>query len=207
MVPGWFGAKAADGVYWTLRYEIAFYAVVTLLLPWIKRGHALRFGAIFVLALPWLPEGLHLGAFFVMGIAIHEWRSHRLFAGVVLAAAIVVGGYVDLGISAPLLVLIAMKVPMPRVAATWAGVVSYPLYLLHDHIGCVMVMLCRGVGLWPALVLSVISVVLLAAFVTFYLERPVIAFFKRTQSHTGFQQSRIDEAQSGQSVGRRPLAA
>lgn len=36
MVPGWFGAKMVDSVYWTLAYEIAFYATVCAALPWIK---------------------------------------------------------------------------------------------------------------------------------------------------------------------------
>ena len=184
MVPGWFGARAADGVYWTLRYEIGFYALVALLLPWVKRGLALRLGAIFLLALPWLPE-LRLGAFFVMGIAIYEWRGNRLFAGAVLIAAVIIGRDVDLTISAPLLVAIAGKVPVPRAAAAWAGAISYPLYLLHDHIGCVLVMLYRGLGLWAALVLALISVVLLAAFVSHFLERPAIAFLKRKYKETG----------------------
>lgn len=68
MVPRWLGARAVDGVYWSLKYEIAFYAVVWAALPWIRRKATLWLCAA-SLPIAW---ALPLIAFFILGVVLHE---------------------------------------------------------------------------------------------------------------------------------------
>ena len=179
MVPGWFHVRCLDGVYWTLGYEVGFYVVVAALLPAAKRGYALHLSAAFLLVLPLLSLGLRNASFFTMGIALYEFRRNRLFAVVVLSAAIVIGHHLDMTLVAPLLVAVAASVPAPRRFGAWAGAVSYPLYLLHDDIGWVLVLLYGGaLGGWGGLALGVSTIVLLAASVQHFGERPISAFLK-----------------------------
>lgn len=67
MVPTWFGAPPADPVYWTLAYEIAFYAAVAALLPLVKTRFILVALAGLVVA-AFFP----FCAFFVLGSALRR---------------------------------------------------------------------------------------------------------------------------------------
>jgi peptidoglycan/LPS O-acetylase OafA/YrhL len=211
MLPGLFGATAADGPYWSLAYEIAFYAIVGALLPWIKRGYSLHLCALYLAAAPIFPGEVYSVTCFPIGIALYELdrnvrslrSAHGMAALTVLFGAIIIGHHTDASLVAPLAVAIAMRVPVPTALASWAGRVSYPLYLLHNHVGCTLVFVYAVVspfGTMSAVVLAACSVILIAASVNQFLERPLIAALRqftgqrkhRRRPDTSFQQNTLE---------------
>jgi peptidoglycan/LPS O-acetylase OafA/YrhL len=107
LVPGWFGARAIDGAYWTLGVELQFYIVVTacLLLPrWLRVDWVLMLWSL-AQSLFWLWPSVHplaafvvmplWGPYFLAGCVCYRafragwtwWRA----AQVVLAAALAIG--------------------------------------------------------------------------------------------------------------------
>ncbi|NUO59007.1 MAG: acyltransferase [Hamadaea sp.] len=178
MVPSLLGAPLVDGVYWTLLFELEFYALVFLLL---LAGQGRRLGAF----LPWWAFGMlavslivpqyaglpGLGGYFALfagGALIAEIRHHGpsvlRVAGLVASAAtalphaarhaheLEVATRVDFSeTTAAVLVgvcyLAILSMCLPRVAAVrlpaavLLGALTYPLYLVHAHIGYMMLSL------------------------------------------------------------------
>jgi peptidoglycan/LPS O-acetylase OafA/YrhL len=179
MLPKIFGAEYVEPAYWTLSYEIAFYSVVAILMPLVRRGYALHFCAAFLALIPALPADAEVATFFTAGIALYELnerksRRHTVYAIAILIAAIVVGNHVDETLVAPMLVAIALRLPCPARAAAFVGGVSYPLYLLHSHIGTTLTFI--GGETLPALITATILITMLAAGVYYYFDQPVRRF-------------------------------
>mgnify|MGYP003390346056 FL=1 len=58
--------------------------------------------------------------------------------------------------------------------ATVAGAISYPLYLLHQHAGYMLIdRFSAKLGAWPAFALTAIAVTLVAAATSELIERPL----------------------------------
>ena len=170
MAAPWFGQDYVDGVYWTLSYELRFYAAVLLALllgaarrlevlcgAWVGLqllAHALGlqhlpllgsyyvyFAAGALLAVlknrprpgPWLP--LLLGALYLCAsFAMEEAGERSLATGHAIspwvAAASVLGFFVFFGVlNTPQ--GSALRLPSARLV----GGLTYPLYLIHAHVG------------------------------------------------------------------------
>ena len=169
-----------NGIYWTLPVEIAFYALVAVALwrGWKLHLIALLLGG--VSTAYWLLRSfgidgrvgpyLHYGCYFALGMLLYQRRSPLAAALFLLAGAIGLHWNAEQhgwGFAAPLVWLIAMLIAaaavfwneeVTRATARWPtrtlGLVTYPLYLVHDDIG--RAVLGRGFG-WPlALLLAAI---------------------------------------------------
>ena len=169
-----------DGAYWTLLYELRFYALIGLAYFALRRdynrvtvfwriitlfGVALHFGAIASEGSDWaapqriLAANLFLypfAAYFLLGITLFRWASvtarHRTINVALFAFGVMCSEYdwtdkvVCLAFF-PLtwLLLRARRLRVPR-PVLHIGLVSYPLYLLHQNIGLVAIR-----ETWPAI--------------------------------------------------------
>jgi peptidoglycan/LPS O-acetylase OafA/YrhL len=182
---------AVDGVYWTLTVELRFY--FWMLLLWLLG--ALRRPQWFVL--PWLALALlrqYLPAsvatalmleyfpLFGFGIAVHAlrrsaWRGRWAWA-MALAALASAG---PLNMLLMLLFGALLRWP-PRWLNTapliWLGALSYPLYLVHQNIGYVIIRACGGGALGVLAALA--GALLLAWCINTRVERPLIRAIRDT---------------------------
>lgn len=197
-----------DGAYWTLVVEITFYAWVALLILFKSHDFIFYFlltSSIFavsgdffqidynvyvskLLILKYIP-------FFLMGFVLYGFRYGmypKLFGKPILA----LGAFVSLlhimsldyvGIIVVVSFILAMiiflygdfeaKIYGPLV---WLGTISYPLYLLHQNIGYVIII--KVSELFGSEILGILTallfVVLAAGIVHKYIEMPSTAFIR-----------------------------
>ena len=126
--------------------------------------------------------------YFAIGIAAYRLRSaavdRRPAQAVIIIALVTIAacdGPVPLlvgGASAALLMLVALR-GVPLLGArplVWLGAVSYSLYLLHQNIGYALIAGLERAGLDPNLAVAATlpAILLLAAAVTFLVERPAL---------------------------------
>ncbi|MBL8513422.1 MAG: acyltransferase [Betaproteobacteria bacterium] len=208
MFQEYLGFPNIDDIYWTLTIELAFYVwiallfragclhqvetwcAVWLLLAWIVvaaerwTGFALPAWAARVLILPYMP-------LFIIGIMTYLNRLHGFNArrvaiiGACLATVWAVMGLNHFIAAAPLAALAAFAVsPWGRILACapllWLGTISYSLYLVHHNLGYLLLsdLHRRGLGTAAALVFTIALAIVLAAAVTFLIERPVCAWLR-----------------------------
>ncbi|MGO2820691.1 MAG: acyltransferase family protein [Brachybacterium tyrofermentans] len=157
MVPELLDQPLVDGVYWTLLYEIQFYVLVFLLVLF-RQGHRLEMlmpaWAILMLyltvAAPEMTSSApYLGGYFVWfaagaiiaSIAESGWSAYK---AVGLLAAYLPISHFELSLLTglktvvflvPLVVLIPAVRQLRLPGSKTAGALTYPLYLLHAHIG------------------------------------------------------------------------
>jgi peptidoglycan/LPS O-acetylase OafA/YrhL len=221
MVPVAFGVKAIDTSYWTLAVELLFYAVMILLwrLRWLPYVERVLLGWILV---RWVAAFLPVYGsqitdasvtayipFFAIGVACYRiWQKERRWieqAPLLAAALATVFAFEQLEASLVWLIVLASitlvmtgKLKWIRSQILlWLGQISYPLYLVHSAIGTtVMVKLSEaGVRIEIALALALIFVILLAALVSAFVERPALriirAAWRRKAQHNPPSQARI----------------
>ena len=126
--------------------------------------------------------------FFAIGIAAYRLRSpggdKRRPWAVIAAALITVAACDDAAhllvatIAAAALVTVARR-PIPLLGAAplvWLGAISYSLYLLHQYIGFAILLRleAQGMNATFAIAFTLGAVLLLAAAVTFWIERPAL---------------------------------
>lgn len=212
MLQGFFYVPAVDGAYWTLTVELAFYACM-LFLWWIKGlaqveravlgwlGLKLIFHAwpdmpdrlVSLLVLRWIP-------FFAIGMLSYRvWagqRSWREQAPYVLAvfATIALTEAPDLLLVAILFVLIfalAIKGHVRWLCVRplmWVGSISYSLYLVHQHIGFVIMVNGDRMGLSPLMsyAIALATAFLLGALINRTVERPGTEWILRQWRERGW---------------------
>lgn len=201
------GYPHINPVFWTLCYEIQFYALFAFILA--SRSTAV-FALTFVLSLLWplglVPEirGLFVNFFysFLLGVgAYYSWRLYwvrplfLIYAGVVLFGAIVHSNLFALisGATALVLVSVALADRM-HTLLNWRwlqflGMISYSLYLTHNPItgatfrvwymiaGRTQATQVIGFGL------SIVSSIVFAWLMYQYMERPCIALARSSATH------------------------
>ena len=146
------GYVHVNPVYWTLCYEVQFYAIFALLLVWRS---TFLMGIVFLVSLLWplviLPElpGLFVNLFytFLLGVgAYHAWVTPRIrpwffaYVGIVLVNSVIQSQPYGLISALTALVLLAAAMSdniYKGLNWRWLqflGVVSYSLYLTHNPI-------------------------------------------------------------------------
>lgn len=187
MIQGWIGRASVDPVYWTLAVELAFYLCMlgVFMAGWLARLEILVALWLALSALQmatgWLPfrieQLLVLGyfPFFAIGMIFYRFRSGAISRGrlllwqILLAlAAGLMGGEATLVAAIIIAIFWLMLAGRLSILAypglLWLGAISYPLYLVHQNIGYVVIhqLGLAGVGIEIAVVAAVALAVLLA---------------------------------------------
>jgi peptidoglycan/LPS O-acetylase OafA/YrhL len=192
LYPGLFHQSFVDGVYWTLIYEVQFYALVAFLLctPFRNRLKHLALFWPFAIAIAQglgyftLPYLSPVHSFFAAGAVFAALRSEKsalAFSSLAVVLCLCIAGAIDntsdpnsIYHRSPLVIaaLIAAMFAFFAVAnmqwsinaripgSAWAGKITYPLYLVHAHIGY---MLLSVLGTSPPAYALVITTAFLIA--------------------------------------------
>lgn len=173
MLQGFAFLPEVDGAYWTLTVEIAFYFCMVALWKWIglKRLEPallvwLGLRGLFQLW-PDMPERivmlfvLRYTPFFMIGMLAYRiwsgqrsWRQQAPYAGAALVSVATMETW-DLILVAMLLILIFSALIGGRLRflairpLVWLGGISYSFYLIHQHVGFVVMMKVAGAGYGP----------------------------------------------------------
>jgi peptidoglycan/LPS O-acetylase OafA/YrhL len=194
-----------DGVYWSLQIELIFYCMMLLLfvagllnharaalVVWLSISIVAQLVALSVVRpVPYFVERYLLlahCAFFSIGAAAYlDFRAREISTATwgIFALALVsawfwkgTGGLcVALGMTLLFALLIRRKLGfLDKPALVFLGTVSYPLYLLHQNIGYVVIrsLTAHGTAFPLAMLAAVALAFALAATVTYGVERPAL---------------------------------
>ena len=205
MLQYYFYVPAIDGVYWSLAYELGFYAVMYLLFRRRLLDHVVPIGAVWLvlallqfLAIERWDTGipfrlsvllvLKFAHLFVAGMVLHDiWRGRPSAAHAILLAAAIgmaflvhgrVAGVCVLGFVVLFLAAIAGRLGWARLSPlVWLGGISYPLYLTHEFLGFRLIRWLETAGLPPAasVAITLAAALLLAELISRLIERPAMA--------------------------------
>ena len=208
MLQDWLpGIQSVDGAYWTLSRFLSFYFIVFLinkfnLTPkivlicylWLLLICATKTATFFNIYLPYrvkLTLLLFDGSLFILGILFFLWKNDGISLDKALAFMLclstilfVNGEAVFISVlffSALFILVIYGKVKFIAVRPLiWLGSISYPLYLIHQNIGYVIIrnLYTFNINFYLIIILPVIGSLLLAVIVTYYVEKPAIHFIR-----------------------------
>ncbi|MEP7155922.1 MAG: acyltransferase [Betaproteobacteria bacterium] len=217
MLQSFFSVQDVDRAYWSLQVELLFYVWMLGLWVTRLLRHSLKifilwvgmvaaatlaetFGGIKIsyalrhfLLLDWIP-------WFALGIAAYLSLRDRVFKSkhglLVLIAifAIAASNRIVLTMASVVvfaLVWIASREEFKLLEwkpLVFFGVISYPLYLLHEQIGWVIIACieARHVTPWLAIIAAFVCVTLLATLLNRLVERPVLSRFRSGYSHSSY---------------------
>lgn len=197
MIQGWIGRASIDPVYWTLAVELAFYFCMlgVFMAGWLARLEIvivlwLLLGALQMATglLPFrIEQLLVLGyfPFFAIGMIFYRFHSgalsrRRLLLWQILLALVagLMGGEATLVAAIIIAIFWLMLGGRLSLLASslllWLGAISYPLYLVHQNIGYVVIhqLGLVGVGVEIAAVAATALAVLLAHVLHRHIEDP-----------------------------------
>ena len=210
VVPAYLGVKPIDGVYWTLAYEIFFYAIVFVFVLFRAQNfqsHIMIYGSLLLLALsPFMLNETSYLALFVIGIAFQaltDTQRRRLVPITAIAgmgALAVAGAYVRAinlgfdGMTGAVILAILIGVfgilvlaDRAQVRIGWAraaGLITYPLYLLHSKIGETAFDALALQNIWPMVLILVVAVMIAASYAVSifdqkYIQGPVRKMYRK----------------------------
>ncbi|WP_158638401.1 acyltransferase family protein [Panacibacter ginsenosidivorans] len=206
-----FGFKPVDGVYWTLEIEIFFYLFMALLL-FCKQIKNILFWGVFFLAMTWvnaffytIPDKLSIilnvkyNCFFFAGILFYkikfsqdriDWKIHLLIASCLITSLIVIGPWPAKAIASCFFVLFYLfsygLINLHAKPLLFLGKISYPLYLLHQNIGYVIMNNTKPyLGNYPFIFIgtTAMTMIFIAFLVHKFIEQPSIRFFRNLYSN------------------------
>jgi peptidoglycan/LPS O-acetylase OafA/YrhL len=225
MLQAFVNVPHVDGVYWSLEVELVFYAWMlaifaagwmrharALMALWLALSIATLLAALLLhRAVPTLASRYLLvdySAFFSIGAAAYlDFRDRRvapstwgLFA-LAAVAAWLAGGLPGLVVAAAMVLLFALLVWRKAGLLNFAplvflGTVSYPLYLLHQNIGYVILrnLRAQGVDYGWALALACVVTLAGATALTFGVERPAQRRLRAWRESRRSRAGQIDSA-------------
>ncbi len=204
-----------DGAYWSLAVEIQFYVMVyiTIKLGLIKKPELLLVAWMLV-ATVYAIHTIHIAniilaakyaSLFTAGIIyylVHQsgWNTRRallLLWSYVITIKVHGGNQVDLAIIlstfyAVFYLISAGKLSVRRnVFVVWAGLLTYPLYVLHQNIGYLLIEsgALRHIDLHVRVLIVVALIILVAVAINRLVERP-LGKWMRLALTNGFRKSR-----------------
>ncbi|MBE9601649.1 acyltransferase [Pedobacter sp. MC2016-24] len=202
MVQGQFNVKNIDGAYWSLVPELLFYCLMGVL---FKLGLLTK---IRVVALIWLALiignqifvfsfgayllNLKYGMFFLSGMLFYnlkvkngDWHEHVLIAICWLTALMQSPSTICLYVFSLIFLLFYLFTYGLLKAFTFKpflflGYISYPLYLLHQNIGYVLILKLNRIisNEYLVILITFSSMVFLAWIVTHFIEKPILHFLR-----------------------------
>lgn len=204
MLQDYFYVQPLDGVYWSLTYELGFYAVmcVVFLRRWLNQlvpigalWLALAFthhltsqfwdvGVPYRLSVLLVLKYAHL---FIAGMMFYEiWHGHKSAARLALLAACAAMAIVVHGLTRGVVVLSFFAVFFASISGRlnwirvrpllWLGLISYPLYLTHELLGFRLIYALEASGIPAAasVAITLALVLMLAATISRLVERPAM---------------------------------
>jgi peptidoglycan/LPS O-acetylase OafA/YrhL len=161
MVQSLFGIKSVDGVYWSLTVEVLFYCLISILIIKAFRKYSdilvfLWIGAIFintVYKIPYFDVLLNLkyGPYFIAGIIFSKLyydQQYNIKNYIVLFLSILCAFIIDSTLIGCFIISILYCLfflltrnklkPLDNNLLVFMGSISYPLYLIHQNIGYVI---------------------------------------------------------------------
>lgn len=202
MIQGVFNIKNIDGVYWSLIPELFFYVSMGLLfqLGWLNKVRTIAlvwlslmlFNSLFKLPFGAYFLNLEYGMFFMAGILFYQikfargdWHEHVLIGICFLAAVLAHPGLTLFYVFVFIFLLFYLFVYDQLKFFSWRpfiflGYISYPLYLLHQNIGFVLM---RKIGPYIGneyllIFITMVLIVTLSWLVTRFLEKPILQFLR-----------------------------
>jgi peptidoglycan/LPS O-acetylase OafA/YrhL len=220
MLQRFVGVDPVDGAYWSLAVELVFYGLVALALlaGLIDRVEMLALGWLALTTGLWagwqtqiLPTVglvstiviLNYARFFILGVVFYQIHAHgRSWPRVLLIVAALESQAVIGPASLTLLtvaacVVFALVLSSHDAVLRWRpimflGVISYPLYLIHQNIGYALIHAFEARGVPPSLAVSLaICFVIAAATLIAQVERPA----------TRAMRARLRQIGDGQRIG------
>ncbi|NWK96853.1 acyltransferase [Sphingobium lactosutens] len=209
MLQGFAFLPEVDGAYWTLTVEIAFYFCMIAIWKFagVRRLEPVLGAWLFVRWLYWLwpdmPERiimllvLRYTPFFVIGmLAYRVWRGQRTlrqqapYAALALLSIATIETW-DVAVMGCVLLVafVALIHGHLRFLAVrpliWLGGISYSFYLIHQHVGFVIMLECAKAGYspWIGFAAAFLVALLLGTAINRLVERPageaILAWWKR----------------------------
>jgi peptidoglycan/LPS O-acetylase OafA/YrhL len=205
MVPNVFHVKPIDGSYWSLYPELLFYAVIFFVFTLKILDRVYLWGSIWLIGsilnslfhIPGVNQLFQYAGLFLSGIFIYKMyfgeKTLKQHLSVLVCWAAVLYGYWSaegsyrsfIPITACYLIFYLFlyhKLNFLDVKPLkFFGRISYPLYLIHQSIGFVILLLLRDqyqvTSYWIISALMLLSIAL-AYVITFYFEKPLLKLIK-----------------------------
>ncbi len=198
MLQGFAFLPAVDGAYWTLTVEIAFYFCMISIWKWAGLRHlepvlALWLGVRWLFHLwPDMPErivmllALRYVPFFMIGMLAYRiwagqrsWRQQAPYAALALLSVATMESR-DIAAVAAVLILVFSALITGRLRCialrpfVWVGGISYSFYLIHQHVGFVIMLRLAEAGYspWIGFALAFAVALLLGTLINRLVERP-----------------------------------
>lgn len=212
MLQGFAFLPEVDGAYWTLTVEIAFYFCMVAIWKWVGLK---RLEPVLVawLALRWLyalwpgiPERivmltvLRYVPFFIIGMLAYRvwsgqrsWRQQAPYAALALLSIATVDSW-DIALAGVILLAAFMALIAGRLRflrfrpLVWMGGISYSFYLIHQHVGFVVMLKMAEAGYspWAGFVAAFLAALSLGTLINRAVERPaaeaILGWWRRRRS-------------------------
>lgn len=214
LIHEYFYLEHVDGAYWTLVLEVLFYAVTAGLFVIFRTNRRVILGLLLLVLpvgflTLWLYQAPPSGPLyvlldklpryypmFVIGMAlydIYEARRLRLPTAallcVTLAYVIVINDsdyrfVIYLAVALLLISIFYSRFLTMVPGLTFLGLISYPLYLVHQTVGYGVILFLYERG-WTGLAtipVTMVLVIVLAYLISRYVERPALTYYKRRRA-------------------------
>ena len=223
MLQGFAFLPEVDGAYWTLTVEIAFYFCMVAIWKWTGCRRLEPLLALW-LALRWLyffwpdmPERivmlfvLRYVPFFIIGILAHRiwagrrsWKQQAPYCALVMLSVAVMESWdvtlVALALFGIFAALISGRLSMLNIRPlVWMGGISYSFYLIHQHVGFVVMLRIAEAGYSPWIGFSAAFVValFLGTAINRLVERPageaILAWWRRRRAPNSISAEAVAE--------------
>ncbi len=208
MIPNFFGYFAVDGAYWSLVPEVFFYVFMILVMLSKQLNNILIIGTVFLLVtwinkfvykfpLQWgMALNVEWNALFFAGILFYKIKFenarknfliHLLLVFSFITVCLVLGSFTERIIVACFFILFYLFSYDKLEWLTWKplvflGLISYPMYLVHQNVGYVMLNQIKPfLGDYPILFIGItmLSLIGFSYLIHRFFEIPSLRFFRR----------------------------